>query len=89
MAVLRSRGKPAGHGRGGQGNGPQDPGSHQKDPKTFRSRRKVDLSYTMLAILEDLRRRRKEEWLAKGQNEIPEWVFSNRRGEPADMNNVK
>ena len=30
-----------------------------------------------------------EQWLAKGKNEVPEWVFCNQEGHPADMQNVK
>jgi integrase len=39
--------------------------------------------------LDSLKRHRQEEWLARGENEIPEWVFCNREGNPEDMHNVK
>ncbi len=50
---------------------------------------RVDISETLLAELIALKRTRKEEYLAVGKNEIPEWVFCNREGNPADMHNVK
>ena len=42
--------------------------------------RRVDLSDELLAELALLRKKRKEEWLSKGKNEIPEWVFCNQKG---------
>jgi len=51
--------------------------------------RRIDLSDTLLNALQELKRRRREEWLEKGSNEIPEWVFCNQHGNPADMQNVK
>jgi len=51
--------------------------------------RRVDLSDDLLAVLQELRRQRKEKWLAKGRNEIPDWVSCNREGNPLDMHNVK
>ena len=56
--------------------------------KTDKTRR-VDMSDDLLTELSDLKRHRKEEWLSRGKNEIPEWVFCNREGNPADMHNVK
>src|SRR5262249_4340891 len=44
------------------------------DTKTGKSRR-VDISDELLQVLKDLRRQRKEEYIARGKNEIPEWVF--------------
>jgi integrase len=51
--------------------------------------RRVDMSDALIAELSALRRQRKVEYLAKGCNEIPEWVFCNQKGNPADMHNVK
>lgn len=56
--------------------------------KTDKTRR-VDLSDTLLETLEALRRKRKEQWLAKGHNEVPEWVFGNQQGNAAEMHNIK
>jgi integrase len=56
--------------------------------KTDKTRR-VDMSDDLLTELSDLKRHRKEEWLSRGENEIPEWVFCNREGNPVDMHNVK
>jgi len=56
--------------------------------KTNRIRR-VDLSDSLLLTLEALRRARQEEWLAKGKNEIPEWVFCNEQGRWLDFSHVK
>ena len=56
--------------------------------KTNRIRR-VDLSDTLLLTLEALRRARHEEWLANGQNEVPEWVFCNEQGRWLDFSHVK
>jgi integrase len=57
-------------------------------PKTNKFRR-VDMSDALMLTLQDLRRRLQEKKLASGQNELPEWVFSNREGKPPDMQNVK
>jgi len=59
-----------------------------KRTKTKRIRR-VDLSDAVLSTLEMLRRTRKREWLAKGKNEIPEWVFCNGQGRWLDFSHVK
>jgi len=56
--------------------------------KTNRIRR-VDISDDLLAALQDLRKSRHEDWLAKGQNEIPQWVFCNREGKPEEIHNLK
>lgn len=52
-----------------------------------RRRRKVDISDELLMVLSDLRRRRKEESLAKGQ--WAEWVFANQEGNRVDMDNIR
>ena len=51
--------------------------------------RRIDLSTALLEALQHLKRKRREEWLAKGKNEIPAWVFCNQEGNPLDMNNIK
>jgi integrase len=51
--------------------------------------RRVDLSDAVLAELEELRKRRKQEYLEKGKGAIPEWIFCNLEGNPAEMQNVK
>ena len=56
--------------------------------KTDRTRR-VDLSDALLYALTELKKQRKEEWLAKGYNEIPLWVFCNLEGNPLDPFNLK
>jgi len=50
--------------------------------------RRVDLSDELLAEPALLRKKRKEEWLSKGKNEIPEWVFCNQKGGWLDASNV-
>jgi hypothetical protein len=52
-------------------------------------RRRVDVSDILLAELLELRRHRKEAYLKKGKNEIPDWVFCNRKGKAPDMHNIK
>jgi len=49
----------------------------------------VDLSDALLYTLTELKKQRKEEWLAKGNNEIPPWVFCNLEGNPLDPFNLK
>ena len=56
--------------------------------KTGKSRR-VDLSDAVIQELGKLKKRRKEEWLKKGINKIPDWVFSSSNGTPIDMKNLK
>jgi len=65
--------------------------------------RRVDLSDTLLHELDALKRHRQEEYLARGKNELPEWVFlspgriiwedgrpvGRKEGTPVDMYNVK
>jgi integrase len=53
------------------------------------NQRRIDISTALLDALMELKRERQEEWLAKGKNEIPPWVFCNQEGNPLDMNNVK
>ncbi len=56
--------------------------------KTDKNRR-VDMSDALLAELASLKRHRQQEWLSRGNNGIPRWVFCNREGNPADMHNIK
>jgi len=61
--------------------------------------RRVDLSDALLHELQALKRKRQADYLAKGKNEIPEWVFLSRgrlkkegkrdEGCQLDMHNVK
>jgi len=51
--------------------------------------RRVDISDALMEVLHDLKRRRKQEWLAKGNNEIPEWVFCADNGNFMDPYNLK
>jgi integrase len=50
-----------------------------KNGKTTRTKtkkiRKIDLSDVLLKELQALKKRRQEQYLAKGKNEIPEWIF--------------
>jgi integrase len=57
-------------------------------PKSGKSRR-VDMSDALVTTLQELKRRRHEEGLAKGQSEIPESVFCNRDGKILDLNNLR
>jgi integrase len=59
------------------------------DLKTKSARRRVDCSDELMEVLMELRRQRQAEWLKKGFNEIPEWVFVNTVGNFLDMRNVK
>jgi integrase len=52
-------------------------------------RRSVDVSTVLLAELERLKAMRREKYLAKGKNEIPEFVFLNTDGKPMDMQNFR
>ncbi len=56
--------------------------------KTDRIRR-VDLSDALLAALRDHRKAKQLEWLKKGANTIPRWIFANNEGNPPDMPNLK
>ncbi len=59
--------------------------------------RKVDISDALLHELQTLKKKRQEEYLARGKNEIPEWVFlspglrlkegKRAEGQPLDMDN--
>ena len=48
----------------------------------------MDLSDALLEALRDHRRAKRQEWLKKGVNELPEWVFANEEGNPRNMNNL-
>jgi integrase len=50
---------------------------------------RIDLSTALLNALKTLKRKRQEEWLRKGENEIPKWVFCKRDGNPVDMPHFK
>ena len=56
--------------------------------KSNRTRR-IDLSTALLQALKALKKRRQEQWLKRGKNEIPPWVFCSQAGNPMDMQNVK
>lgn len=56
--------------------------------KTGKTRR-VDLSDSLLQELQSLKRKRQADYLAKGKNEIPDWVFCNQEGNPLDYYNLK
>jgi integrase len=76
-----------------------------QDGKTKRTKtkriRKVDVSDALLQELEVLKKRRQQEYLARGKNEIPEWMFlspgdiiwkdgkpvGREEGQPVDMKN--
>jgi integrase len=51
--------------------------------------RRVDLSDDLLSCLQSLRRRRQQEYLSEGKNEIPDWVFCNGKGKLTDMPSIK
>ena len=51
--------------------------------------RRVDMSDSLFTVLRGLRKKRRQEWLAKGKNEIPEWVFCARNGNFMDPYNLK
>ena len=46
------------------------------------------MSDALLDELLNLMRHRREEWLSRGKNEIPDWIFGNREGNQIDMHNV-
>jgi integrase len=78
-----------------------------KDGKATRTKtkkiRRVDISDVLLSELKALQKRRQEEYLGRGKNEIPEWVFlspgkilwedgkpvGRAEGEPMDMKNFR
>jgi integrase len=51
--------------------------------------RNVDMSDVLQRELQVLKKQRQEEYLAKGKNEIPEWVFLNSLEKPPDMGNFR
>jgi integrase len=65
--------------------------------------RSVDISDALLQELKALKKRRQEDYLSRGKNEIPEWVFlsagpiiwqdgkpvGHAEGQPLDMNNLR
>ena len=57
--------------------------------KTKSSRRRVDLSDDLLSTLAALKKKRQEEALKRGSNEIPEWVWANEKGQRVDIGNIK
>lgn len=57
-------------------------------PKSGKVRR-VDMSDALMAVLKELKRTRQAQWLAKGQNDIPQWVFCNHEGRILDTNNLR
>jgi len=57
--------------------------------KTKSSRRRVDLSDDLLKTLATLKKKRQEEALKRGSNEISEWVWANEKGQRIDIGNIK
>jgi len=57
--------------------------------KTKSSERSVDLSPELVEALRSLSRRRREEWFAKGETEMPKWVCCGHRGEPFQYSNFR
>jgi integrase len=57
--------------------------------KTKSSERSVDLSPELVEALRSLFHRRREEYFAKGESEIPKWVFCGKRGEPFQYSNFR
>ena len=51
--------------------------------------RRIDMSDALIEALRQHRNAQREAWLKKGVNEIPCWIFANRKGNPPDMQNVK
>lgn len=49
----------------------------------------LDLSPELVEALRSQLRRRREEWFAKGETEIPKWVFCGQRGEPFQYSNFR
>ena len=58
-------------------------------PKTKSSERSLDLSPELVEALQSLLRRRREEWFAKGETEMPKWMFCGQRGEPFQYSNFR
>jgi integrase len=58
-------------------------------PKTKSSERSLDLSPELVQALRSLLRKRREEYFAKGEPEIPIWVFCGQRGEPFQYSNFR
>ena len=61
--------------------------SRIETPKSGQLRR-VDMSAQLTATLKELLRKRKEEYLQKGEP-LPEWVFINADGSPLDQHNFR
>lgn len=57
--------------------------------KTKSSERSVDLSPELVQALRLLLKRRREAYFAKGETEIPKWVFCGQRGEPVQYSNFR
>ncbi len=57
--------------------------------KTKNGRRRVDCSDDLLETLAALKKKRQEEALKRGSNEISEWVWANEKGQRIDIGNVK
>ena len=51
--------------------------------------RRIDLSDALLETLKTLKRQRREQWLAKGENSVPKWVFCAKNGNFMDPYNRK
>ncbi len=57
--------------------------------KTKSSRRRVDCSDDLLSTLATLKKKRQEEALRMGSNEISDWIWANEKGQRIDIGNVK
>ncbi len=57
--------------------------------KTKNGKRRVDCSDDLLETLADLKKKRQEEALKRGSNEISDWMWANGKGQRVDIGNVK
>lgn len=53
------------------------------------SERALDLSPGFVHALRSLLRRRREEYFARGETEIPKWIFCGQGGEPFQYSNFR
>jgi integrase len=58
-------------------------------PTKTGKKRKIDMSDALIVELQAMRKRRLEDFMKRGVNAIPEWVFCNSDGNAFDMQNVK
>jgi integrase len=66
---------------------PSNPSIKEITTTKSKRRREVEMDSTLKLALQEMLKRRREEYMAKGQNRIPEWLFCHEAGSMRELKN--